>query len=347
MTGTNGSRSAGAVSAIILLVGLMYFAQSIFVPLVFSLFVVALVWPVQAALQQRMPQLLALLITLTVTIAVIVVVGSSVVWGFGKLGQWLLLNAERFQAIYLDWTEWLEGHGISIVGPLADRFDVRWLVGATQTIAGRLNSFAGFAMLLFIFVMLGLLEVEDFNQRLRSPSVQPFGETLLLANREIARKLRRFMVVRSFASALTGFVVWGFAAMAGLELAAAWGAIAFALNYIPFLGPLIATVFPTLFAIAQFESWQMAVLVFVCLNLIQFIIGSYLEPLLTGASLAISPFAVVFAVFFWAFVWGIAGAFIGVPILIVLIVYCAEVPSLRWIAVLMSKDPAGEAGQKS
>ena len=137
-------------------------------PLVFSLFVVALVWPVQAALQQRMPRLLALLITLTVTIAVIVVVGSSVVWGFGKLGQWLLLNAERLQAIYLDWTEWLEGHGISIVGPLADRFDVRWLVGATQTIAGRLNSFAGFAMLLFIFVMLGLLEVEDFNQRLRS-----------------------------------------------------------------------------------------------------------------------------------------------------------------------------------
>ena len=124
--------------------------------------------------------------------------------------------------------------------------------------------------------------------------------------------------------------------MAGLELAAAWGAIAFALNYIPFLGPLIATVFPTLFAIAQFESWQMAVVVFVCLNLIQFVIGSYLEPLLTGASLAISPFAVIFAVFFWSFMWGLPGAFIGVPILIAFIAYCAQEPSSRWIAVLLS-----------
>ncbi|MET0943373.1 MAG: AI-2E family transporter, partial [Mesorhizobium sp.] len=70
-------------------------------------------------------------------------------------------------------------------------------------------------------------------------------------------------------------------------------------------------------------------------------------PLLTGASLAISPFAVIFAVFFWAFVWGLAGAFIGVPILIVLIVYCAQVPSLSWIAILLSKETADKASEKA
>jgi AI-2 transport protein TqsA len=347
MTGTSDSRSIGSMSTAILVIGLLYFARSIFVPLVFSLFVVSLVWPVQATLQRRMPRLLALLITLTVTIAVILAVGSSVVWGFGKLGQWLFLNAGRFQAIYVDWTSWLEGNGVTIIGPLADRFDVRWLVGFTQGVAGRLNSFAGFAALVFIFVMICLLEVDDFNRRLRSPVVQPFGEKILLANREIARKLRRFMVVRSLASLLTGLVVWGFASLAGLELAAAWGAIAFALNYIPFLGPLFATVFPTLFAIAQFESWQMAVVVFICLNLIQFIIGSYIEPLLTGASLALSPFAVIFAVFSWSFLWGIPGAFIGVPILIVLTVYCAEMPSTRWIAVLLSQGSVDKLDHNS
>ena len=131
-----------------------------------------------------------------------------------------------------------------------------------------------------------------------------------------------------------------------LSLAAAWGAIAFVLNYIPFLGPLIATVFPTMFAIAQFESWQMAVIVFVCLNIIQFIIGSYLEPRLTGASLKMSPFAVIFAVFFWSFLWGLAGAFIGVPILIVLIVYCTQAPSSRWIAALLSTGAADQIDGK-
>jgi AI-2 transport protein TqsA len=326
----------GHLATAILVLALLYFARSIFVPLAFAVFIIALVWPMQAALQQRMPKLVALLATLSFTILVVMTVGSLIAWGFGKLGQWLFLNAGRFQTIYLDWTTWLEENGIAIVGPIADRFDVTWLLGFVQNVAGRINSATGFAALVFVFVMLGLLEGEDFKERLRLPSAQPFGERISRANREIGRKLRRFMAVRTAASVLTGFLVWAFALVAGLELAAAWGAIAFALNYIPFLGPLIATVFPTLFAIAQFESWQMAIIVFMGLNIIQFVIGSYLEPLLTGTSLAISPFAVVFAVFFWSFMWGLSGAFIGVPILIAFIVYCAQEPSSRWIATLLS-----------
>jgi AI-2 transport protein TqsA len=143
------------------------------------------------------------------------------------------------------------------------------------------------------------------------------------------------MWVRTLMSVMTGLLVWGFAALVGLPLAAEWGVIAFALNYIPFIGPFVATLFPTLFAIAQFESWQMAVVVFACLNLIQFLVGSYLEPRIAGNALSISPFLVLFAVFFWTFVWGIAGAFIGVPIVIAALTLCAQHPSSRWIADLL------------
>ncbi len=340
----NDRPTISPLATAVLVIALLSFAQAIFVPLTCSLFVIALVWPIQAALQRWMPKLLALLLTLSLTILVIVAVGSLSAWGFGKLAQWLFLNAGRFQAIYSDWASWLDGHGIAIVSRITDRFDVTWLVGFVQNVAGRLNRLTGFAVLVFIFVMLGLLEVDDFTARLHRPAAQPFGEKISRANQEIGRKLRRFMLVRSFASLLTGLVVWGFAAVAGLELAAAWGAIAFALNYIPFLGPLIATVFPTLFAIAQFESWQIALVVFISLNIIQFIIGGYLEPLLAGASLNVSPFAVIFAVFFWSFLWGIAGAFIGVPILIAFIVYCAQQPSSRWIAELLSTSTAARTG---
>jgi AI-2 transport protein TqsA len=119
--------------------------------------------------------------------------------------------------------------------------------------------------------------------------------------------------------------------------------IAFALNYIPFVGPFVATVLPTLFAIAQSESWEMAVIVFLCLNLIQFLIGSYLEPRVAGATLSISPFMVLFAVFFWMFLWSIPGAFIGVPILVAALTICEQYPSTRWIAELLSgrEDAAG------
>ena len=331
---------SGHVTCAILVLALLKVGAPVFVPLAFALFIIALAWPLQAALQRRLPQLLALLITLCVSLVVIAGLASAAAWGLTKLVQWLLANLDRFQLVRADWGAWMEEHGIAVLGPLADRFDVPWLLGVTQNIALRLNSLAGFGVVVFILVMLGLLELDAFRARLQLPGAQPYGAAILAANREIGRKLQRFMVVRSLASVLTGLVVWGFATVAGLELAAAWGAIAFALNYVPFLGPLIATLFPTLFAIAQFESWEMAIVVFLCLNLVQFVIGSYFEPLVAGATLAISPFAVIFAVFFWSFMWGLAGAFIGVPILIAALTYCAQSPRSRWIATLLSAGPA-------
>ncbi len=328
-------RSAGPIVAGLLIVGLLYVASSIFGPLAFSLFIIALVWPVQAALQKFLPKPVALLITLAATGLVILVLGSAVVWGLTRLGQWLIANVGRLEAVYLSWGHWLEGHGIALAGPLTERFDMNWLLGVVRNATQRLNSSAGFGFLVFIFVMLGLLEVDDFNARLRDPGVQPLGAKIARANAEIGRKLRRFMLVRSFASVLTGLLIWAFALLAGLELAAAWGAIGFALNYIPFLGSFIASLFPTLFAMAQFESWQMALAIFLGLNIIQFLTGNYIEPRLTGRTLAISPFAVVFSVFFWSFIWGLPGAFIGVPILIAFAVYCAQDPSSKWLATLL------------
>jgi AI-2 transport protein TqsA len=98
---------------------------------------------------------------------------------------------------------------------------------------------------------------------------------------------------------------------------------------------------PALFAIAQLETWQGVILVFIGLTAIQFLIGNYLEPLAAGAALSLSPLVVVFAVFFFGFLWGIPGALIGVPIMLSIIVICAQFKSSRWVAVLLSGAPSG------
>ena len=126
--------------------------------------------------------------------------------------------------------------------------------------------------------------------------------------------------------------------LVGLEHPSAWAAIAFTLNYIPFIGPLVATLLPTLFALAQFQSFQIALVVLVCLTVVQFIIGSYLEPVLTGSTLSMSPFAVMFMVFLWSLLWGLTGAFIGVPILVAVLTVCRRLPSMRWLTVMLSAD---------
>jgi predicted PurR-regulated permease PerM len=181
----------------------------------------------------------------------------------------------------------------------------------------------------------GLTELVSFRARLEA--VAPaIGQDTSRTAADIAGKIRKYMLIRTLASAATGLAVFAFTISVGLDLAMAWGIISFVLNYIPFLGTLVAVALPVLFATVQFESWQTVVFIFAALYLIQFLIGSYLEPVIAGRSLAISPLVMLVAFFFWAFLWGIPGAFIGIPVTIALLAICEQNPSLNWLARLLS-----------
>ena len=329
-------RTMLAVVTIILVFAALSAASSILAPIACAIFATAVAWPLQRGLQTRLPKLLALAVTVLVTIVVVVTLASMVVWGFSRVAGWLIGNTARFQALYQQKADWLAQHDIYIGSLAVEHFNVGWLIGLFQGITARLQGFISFALVTFIFLMLGLLEVDVTRAKFAALANRTISQAVLRAGIQTAAKFRRYMLVRTLMSVMTGIAVWVFAHLAGLDLAVEWGVIAFAMNYIPFIGPLAATVLPSFLAIAQFESVGVAISVFLGLNLIQFIIGSYIEPRIAGATLALSPFMVLFAVFFGSFLWGIPGAFIGVPILIAAVTICAQTPSSAWIADLLS-----------
>jgi predicted PurR-regulated permease PerM len=191
------------------------------------------------------------------------------------------------------------------------------------------------------------MEVDELHWRAKTSLSPETSFILLQGTSATAVKLRKYMEVRTLMSVTTGVLVGLFAWIAGLPFALEWGVIAFALNYIPFIGPFVATLFPTLVAMTQFQSWEAVVGVFVCLNIIQFVIGSYIEPRVSGAVLAMSPTVVLLAVFLWTYLWGLFGAFIGVPIVIAIVTFCAYHPSSRWIADLLGGPMEKKASARS
>jgi predicted PurR-regulated permease PerM len=340
-TSDRGLRSMVGIGTAIIVVAALGVASPVFAPLTFALFIIAIVWPLQAQLQTRLPKLLALAICMLMTIVVIGAFAWVITWGFSRVGRYIITDAARFQLLYNQMAEWLEGHGIVIASLWAQHFNVGWLIRVFQQITNWINSTLSFSLVVLIYVILGLLEVDAAARRLRSMKSGETGRVLLAGSIRTAMKLRRYLLVRTAMSVVTGILVWGFISLCGLPLALEWGVIAFALNYIPFIGPFVATVLPTLFAVAQFDVWQSAIFVFGCLNLIQFLVGSYLEPRIAGSVLSMSPFVVLFAVFFWTYLWGIPGAFIGVPIVIAVLTICDQHGSSRWVAELFG-TPAGE-----
>ena len=311
-----------------------HLAETAFAPLTLGFFIIALVWPMQQTLQRRIPALIAALITMTVTATVMLAFASLLVWGFGRVGRSVIADADRYQAIYDAAVVWLDSHSISVAGLWAKHFNVSWMLRSAQQITGRLNTTLSFWLVTLLYVILGLMEIGNLRRKVEAYLEPGSARALLSATGDAARKFRRYMVVRTQMSLVTGALVAAFAWAAGLHFAAEWGVIAFALNYIPFIGPFIATVFPTLLAIAQFTSWEAALGVFIGLSIIQFIVGSYVEPRVSGNMLAISPTVVLFAVFFWSFLWGLYGTFIGVPIAIAILAFCKHYPTTRWIADL-------------
>ncbi len=324
----------GLIAAIAVSVA-AYQATVVFAPLTLGLFVIALVWPIQDWLQRRMPALIALAITMTLTVAVMLSFASLVVWGFSRVGRSVIADAGRYQAIYDAAVVWLESHGISLAGLWAEHFNVGWMLRWAQAITGRVNTTLSFWLITLVYAILGLVEVDDLSRKAQAFIAPETARMLLSATADTSRKFRKYMAVRTQMSLATGLLVGVFAWVTGLQFAAEWGVIAFALNYIPFIGPFVATLFPTLLAMAQFASWQAVLGVFACLNIIQFVIGSYVEPRVSGNVLSISPVVVLFAVFFWTFLWGLYGAFIGVPIAIAALTFCGHCPSTRWIADLL------------
>jgi AI-2 transport protein TqsA len=326
--------TVGIIAAVLLAAAAAQ-ASTVFAPLALAIFIVAIVWPLQHRLQARMPKLLALAITMVVTVAVCLAFASLVIWGFSRVGRSLVADAARYQALYDTMVTWLDGHGVSVAGLWAEHFNVAWLLRATQHIAGRVNTTLSFWLIALVYVVLGLLEVDDIRRKVEALDNHEAARVLHAGSAATAEKFRKYLLVRTQMSAMTGVLVGFFAWIVGLPFAIEWGVIAFALNYIPFIGPFIATLFPTLLAMTQFDSWQAVLGVFACLNIIQFVIGSYIEPRVSGNILSISPSVVLFTIFFWTFLWGLFGTFIGVPIALAILSFCGQHPSSRWLADLL------------
>jgi AI-2 transport protein TqsA len=335
--------SVGIIAAVVVSFA-AYQAADVFAPLALALFIIAIVWPLQSWLQARMPGLLALAITMMATIAVCVAFGSLIAWGFGHVGVSLIADSARYQTLYNAAITWLEDHGVSVAGVWSEYFSVGSILGWARQVTGRVNTTLSFWLIALVYVILGLMEVEDLRRRIESRASRETARIVLAASAATAQKMRKYMAVRTQMSLATGVLVGAFVWIAGLQFAVEWGVIAFALNYIPFIGPFIATLFPTLLAMTQFSTWKAVVELFLALNVIQFVIGSYVEPRVSGTVLAISPSAVLFAVFFWTFLWGLFGAFIGVPIAIAIITFCSYYPSSRWVADLFGgREGVGQA----
>ena len=187
-----------------------------------SLFAIAVVWPIQKWLEARLPQLAALAVTLLVTVLVFGTLIALSIWALGQVGRWLITNAAHLEALYSQIAGWFEGHGIFVLGLFVERFDVLWLARPFQILVSHARDLVGFSLLVLVFMMLGLLEVRSFREKLLAVTGSDRGARLVALGERMAGKFRRYMIIRTVASIVTGLTVGLLCWAVGVQLPYAW-----------------------------------------------------------------------------------------------------------------------------
>jgi predicted PurR-regulated permease PerM len=124
---------------------------------------------------------------------------------------------------------------------------------------------------------------------------------------------------------VTGIIAW----LAGFPYPLFWGALAFLLNYLPFIGPLIVAALMVGAGITLTDNAAWAIAPGAAYVVIHVIEGNLLTPSLVGQRLTVSPFLVFLSFVFWLWLWGPAGAILSTPLLLVGIVMVEVLRSYR------------------
>lgn len=206
-------------------------------------------------------------------------------------------------------------------------------------VALALTSVAGSTGLILIYLIFLFLEQKSFSNKLtalaRTPEQEKSFRRLL---KKIQSDIRLYLGIKTFTSALTGLLSYLIMSSLNLEFASFWALLIFFLNYIPSIGSILATIFPSLLALMQYDLTAPFFIIAIGVSSLQFFIGNILEPRLMGHSLNLSPLVILMSLTFWGSMWGIPGAFLCVPIMVILMIILSHFTSTQPIAIMMSKD---------
>jgi len=196
----------------------------------------------------------------------------------------------------------------------------------------------GDAFLILLYVLFLLIEESIFHYKLEAmyQSDEKMNKTTKLFQK-MDKNMSSYLSLKTLVSLMTGVLSYFALLLFGLDAPIFWAMLIFVLNYIPTVGSLIATVFPAVFAIFQFGEFGPFIYILVAVGIIQVIVGNIIEPKIMGNSLNISSLVVVLSLTIWGAIWGVMGMILSVPITVMMIIVFEEIPSLRFIAIMLSE----------
>ena len=196
------------------------------------------------------------------------------------------------------------------------------------------------AGLVVVFVIFMLLQREDLRDRIIRLVGASDVARATEAMDDAAKRISRYLLMQLVINVLYGIPVGIGLYFIGVPNPILWGLLATVLRFIPYLGPVIAALFPIALSFAVAPGWTLPLLTIALFVTLELFSNNVLEPWLYGSSTGLSPVAVLVAAVFWTTLWGPVGLLLSTPLTVCLVVLGRHVPQLGFFDVLLGDEPA-------
>ena len=208
------------------------------------------------------------------------------------------------------------------------------LIGIFSNLLNLIKSFTGNLTLVLVYLIFIVIEEKFFIVKLNLVLKNENKKKLFS---KINSDIYNYFRIKTFTSLLTALFTFMILFFLNNELSITFAIFAFFLNFIPYIGSLLAVMLPSVFATIQFMEFFTPILTLILLLLSQIFIGNFLETKLMGKTLNISPIALIIFLSLMGKIWGLAGMFLSVPLLVILIIFLNNFKETKKIAIFLTE----------
>ncbi len=207
-----------------------------------------------------------------------------------------------------------------------------------------------FTLVLLLFV---LASGDMFYEKIVHvlPSFKDRRKAMRIAQ-DIERRLSHYLFTITAINAGLGVVTGVAMALLGMPNPLLFGVVAFALNYVPYLGAftgMAATLVVGLVTFDQPGPALLPALVFFALTTLE---GQFVTPYFVGRRLEMNTVVIFLSITFGAWLWSVMGMLLAVPLLVTIRAFCEHIPKLEPVGKFLAarggerEDTNGESSQR-
>ncbi|GAB2703169.1 AI-2E family transporter [Mucilaginibacter koreensis] len=314
----------------------LYFSQSVLVPLTLGLLLALLLTPVSRWFEQKgTPKGVSAFLGVFTLILIIAVLAGLLFWQLKGVIKDLSSIEDRFNELLTQVKAFISStFGIS---PQKQQQVIKqqqsgglgkagsFITGLLDTASGVLVNFI--LVLIYTFLLIYFRQhFKQFIYKLVKPEQKEQAAEIIQKSGKVTQQYLGglgLMIVILWIMYSIGFSI------VGVKDAIFFAILCGTLELIPFVGNLTGTSITVLMGLAQGGDSSLVIGILITYGLVQFIQSYVIEPLVVGDQVNLNPFFTIFILVVGEAVWGIGGMVMAIPMLGIIKIICDHIEPLK------------------